>query len=78
MTPLSCKVVKPGIVRMKGDGFELTMTYNLSELTAKIEQKEIDDKNLQRVWNSELSMLIFELREKKSGNVRIELKKSDE
>jgi hypothetical protein len=78
MTPLFCKVVKPGIVRMKGDGFELTMTYNPSELTAKIEQKEIDDKNLQRVWNSELSMLIFEFREKKSGNVRIDLKKSEE
>ncbi len=47
-----CKVtkVKPGIIRLEGDGFSLNMTYNLKSVTPEVEFIEIKDRTLKRYW----------------------------
>ncbi len=48
----SCKVtqVKPGLLKLEGDGFTINMTYNPKALKPVIEFKEVTDRSLQRYW----------------------------
>ena len=73
MSPLLCTIVKPGIVSLAGEGFELQMKYNASALTARIEQKEVDGSGLQAAWGSKITVLIFEVPQQKSGDIAIEI-----
>ncbi|MDR1723265.1 MAG: heparinase II/III-family protein [Tannerella sp.] len=75
LTPLDCTISKPGVVTLKGEGFELQMTYPVSAMTARIEQKEMDDARLRSLWGSALTMLVFDLKEAKAGNVRIDIRR---
>lgn len=47
-----CKVieVKPGLLRLDGNGFSLSMTYNSKVVTPKIEFIEVKDRTLRRYW----------------------------
>ncbi len=47
-----CKVsiVKPGLIRLDGNGFSLNMTYNPKSVTPEVEFIEIKDRTLKRYW----------------------------
>ena len=76
MTPLQCVVLPQGIIEMKGGDFTLWLKYNPSQLTARVEKKEIDDPRLQSVWGNHLNMLVFDVESKKtSDQVTIEIVK---
>lgn len=48
----SCKAteVKPGLIKLEGDGFILNMTFNPKVFTPKIEFIEVNDRSLKRYW----------------------------
>lgn len=47
-----CKVtrIRPGLLRLDGDGFTLNMTYNTRSVTPDIEFIAVNDKTLKRYW----------------------------
>ena len=73
VTPLQCAIVKPGVLSLAGDGFELLITYKPAVLKARIEQKEIDSRSLRNIWGEKVSIIIFEIPDVKSGDVSIEI-----
>jgi hypothetical protein len=48
----SCKVseVKPGQLKLEGDGFAINMAYNAKTVKPVIEFREINDRSLKRYW----------------------------
>jgi hypothetical protein len=42
--------VKPGLLRLDGDGFSLNMSYNPKVVSPKIEFIEVKDRSLKRYW----------------------------
>jgi hypothetical protein len=48
----SCKVseVKPGILKLEGEGFSINMAYNPKVVKPVIEFREINDRSLKRYW----------------------------
>lgn len=57
-----CKVsqVKPGILKLEGDGFTLNMTYNPKVVSPVIEFKEITDRSLMRYWPNGVTRIKLE------------------
>jgi len=47
-----CKVteVKPGLIKLEGDGFTINMNYNSKVVKPVIEFKEVTDRSLKRYW----------------------------
>ena len=42
--------VKPGLLRLAGDGFSIEMKYNPKVVTAKIEFIKVTDRTLKQYW----------------------------
>jgi len=59
-----CKVteVKPGLILLAGDGFNLNMTYNPKVVTPKIEFREVTDRSLKRYWPNGVTRIVLEFR----------------
>ena len=57
-----CKVteVKPGLIRLNGDGFTIDMTYNSKVLKPVIEFKEVTDRSLKRYWPDGITRIKLE------------------
>jgi hypothetical protein len=57
-----CKVtqIKPGLLKLEGDGFVLNMTYNSATVTPKIEYIEVTDRSLKRYWPKGVTRVILE------------------
>ena len=76
MTDLTCKVVKPGVIELKGADFTLQMKYNSSTLEPVIEKKKIEDGRLERAWGKEVYRLILKFKNSGlSGSNQIEVVK---
>lgn len=73
MTPMQCMITTPGLIEMKTSAMTIYMRYDSKILSAKIQQKEISDEKLQKVWGNELSMIVFEAKKELSGNFSIEI-----
>ena len=58
-----CKVseVSPGRLQMKGDGFNLDLTFNPKIVSPKIEFYEITDAGLKRFWPEGITRIVFEM-----------------
>lgn len=56
-----CKVAepKPGVLQLKGDGFDLEMKYNTKTVTPKIEFNEVTDEGLRRYWPDGITRVVF-------------------
>ena len=75
MTSCKATLVKPGVIRLEGDGFVLEMHYDTSTLTAKTEIIPVDDRQLQSSWGNSLTRIIFDfLNQRSTGNTKITLK----
>jgi len=68
MTPLQCKLLKPGIVEMKSSNFILHMIFDPKMLSAKIEPVDTEDQKIQNVWKNGLSRIILAVRNRKLSN----------
>ncbi|MDR2473121.1 MAG: heparinase II/III-family protein, partial [Tannerella sp.] len=55
----SCKVsiLKPGLLKFEGEGFNLVMTYNAKIIKPEIEPLQITDKGLKRYWPNDLTRI---------------------
>ena len=60
MTSCKATVVKPGVIRIEGDGFVLEMTYDASLLNVKTEAIPVDDKRLQGYWGEMLTRIVLD------------------
>jgi hypothetical protein len=70
MTTIPVKIVSPGLIEIKGDGFMLNMKYDPSKLSAKIENIDVTDTKLQRGIGNSVSRLVFEVvGNQLSGNI---------
>ncbi len=58
-----CKVEKDsdGVLKLKGEGFNLEMKYNPKSLTAEIEYNEINDSKLKYYWPKGVTRIVFNL-----------------
>jgi hypothetical protein len=56
-----CKVSEqsPGVLLLKGDGFNLEMKYNTKNVTPKIEFNEVTDSGLHRYWPDGITRIVF-------------------
>ena len=56
-----CKVseVKPGLLRLEGEGFSLNMTYDPNQVKPEIEFIEINDNILKRYWPDGITRIIM-------------------
>jgi hypothetical protein len=59
MTPLVPEQEADGILRLKGNGFTLTMRYNPKKTALKIEEKQVEDSRLKNNWGDTLYRLVF-------------------
>jgi len=59
-----CKVsqVKPGLLRLEGDGFALNMNYNPKIVSASIEFIEVTDNTLKRYWPQGVTRIKLQFR----------------
>ncbi len=57
MTSCRASIVKPGVIRLAGDGFSLDMIYNEKVITAEIESIPVEDNRLSRVWGNTVTRL---------------------
>ncbi len=59
-----CKVsqIKPGILRLDGEGFSLNMTYNPEVVSASIEFIEVKDNSLKRYWPQGVTRIKLQFR----------------
>ena len=57
MTSCKATLVKPGLIRLEGEGFTLEMSYNPAILNGKTEIIPIDDRNLQSPWGNSLTRI---------------------
>jgi len=59
-----CKVseLKPGLLKLEGDGFALNLTYNAKVLKPRIEFIEVKDKGLMRYWPKGVTRVVFEFK----------------
>ena len=57
-----CKVtdLKPGLLKLDGDGFKLNLSYNAKVVKPKIEYIEVKDHSLQRYWPKGVTRVLFE------------------
>jgi len=77
MTPLESKILKPGLLELKGDDFILHMKYDPLLLSPKIELKSIDDERIQRVWGNHITRLVFNIQSTAlSGDISIDVVKA--
>ena len=60
-----CKVEKDsdGVLKLKGEGFNLEMKYNPKSLTAEIEYNEINDSKLKYYWPKGVTRIVFNLKD---------------
>lgn len=70
-----CKVsqIKPGLMRLEGDGFALNMAYNPEKVSASIEFIEVKDNSLRRYWPDGVTRIKLQFRNpgKKGNNMVI-------
>lgn len=57
-----CKVseVKPGMLKLAGDGFNLDLAYNAKVVKPKIEFIPVNDRSLKRYWPNGVTRVVFE------------------
>jgi hypothetical protein len=62
-----CKVSEaaPGVLNLKGDGFELEMKYDANKVTPKIEFYEVTDRGLMRYWPEGITRVVLEIKNPK-------------
>lgn len=58
-----CKVseIKPGLLLLKGDGFNLELNYNVKSVTSEIEFNEVYDSGLRRYWPDGITRIVFKI-----------------
>jgi hypothetical protein len=58
-----CQVTEtgPGMLNLKGDGFELKMNYNAKAVSPKIEFYEVTDSGLRRYWPDGITRVVLEV-----------------
>ncbi len=63
-----CKVSenKPGVLLLKGEGFDLEMSYNSRKVTPKIEFNEVTDNGLKRYWPEGITRIVFTMNDMKT------------
>ncbi|TDB62699.1 heparinase II/III domain-containing protein [Arundinibacter roseus] len=64
MTKLPAEIIQPGMIRLRGDDFDMQMKYNQDLLTASIENIKIDDPKLLSNLGNEVNRLVFEVKNK--------------
>ncbi len=57
-----CKVseVKPGLLKLEGDGFNLNLNYNAKVVRPSVEFIEVKDRTLSRYWPKGVTRVVFE------------------
>ena len=57
-----CKVseLRPGLLKLEGDGFTLNLAYNAKVVKPKIEFIEVNDRSLKRYWPKGVTRVVFE------------------
>jgi hypothetical protein len=68
MTPVPCKILKPGVLQMNGDSFILHLIFDPKILSAAIEPVDTDDQKIRNVWKGGLSRIILAVRDRKLSN----------
>ncbi len=72
LTPMECKITKPGVIELKNSNFTLTFKYNPALLKADVKLVTIEDAKLTRAWKS-LNMIVLTPALKTSGKTSVEL-----
>ena len=59
-----CRVTEagPGVLNLKGDGFELMMNFNAKEVSPRIEFYEVTDNGLRRYWPDGITRVVLEIK----------------
>ena len=59
-----CKVEKDsdGVLKLKGEGFNLEMKYNPKDVTPEIEYNEINDSKLKYYWPKGVTRIVFNIK----------------
>jgi hypothetical protein len=62
-----CKVSesKPGVLLLRGDGFDLEMKYQAKSVSPKIEFHEVTDNGLRRYWPEGITRIVFTVNDQK-------------
>lgn len=62
-----CKVSEsePGVLHLRGDGFDLEMKYQAKSVSPKIEFHEVTDNGLRRYWPGGISRIVFTVKKPK-------------
>lgn len=60
MTCCQVSQVKPGLLKLDGEGFSLSLTYNPRVVTPKIEFIEVTDRSLKRYWPNGVTRIKLE------------------
>lgn len=69
-----CKVteVKPGLIKLEGEGFTINMNYNSKVVKPVIEFKEVTDRSLKRYWPNGITRIKLEfLKPELKGSHRV-------
>jgi len=67
MTPLDCED-QGGRLLLKGDGFDIKMSYLSSKLTCRIEEVGLDDPKIANVWGKSLNRVVFTVNGNKTSD----------
>jgi len=52
--------LKPGLLKLEGDGFNLNLNYNAKIVKPKIEYIEVKDRSLMKYWPNGVTRVKFE------------------
>ncbi|MGV8091404.1 MAG: heparinase II/III family protein [Mangrovibacterium sp.] len=66
--PLSCELIRDGILELRSGRFTLQMIFDPQSLSARIEPVCFDDQKIRNVWQNGLNRIVFALRDKKAAN----------
>ena len=61
MTSCQATIVKPGLIRLEGEGFALEMSYNPTAVNARTEIIEITDERLKKSWDGNITRVMLDI-----------------
>ncbi|MCT4591363.1 MAG: heparinase II/III-family protein [Carboxylicivirga sp.] len=74
LTPFNCDIRQPGLVVLSNESLQMAMKYDASKFEVKVEQINIEDAKLVRVWGQELKRLVFTIKgQHLSDQLKIEI-----
>jgi hypothetical protein len=76
LTACKATVTQPGVVKLEGDGFTLTLHYDAKKLSASVEHVDNNDPRLERSWPGGLNRIVMKQEgQSVKGSWKVEVKK---